>query len=57
MWGRRHNAQEQMRKSGARWTDALISMALAQVWDYVMALNVFAYPTISTVVNLHERHY
>ena len=57
MWGGRHNAQEQMRKSGARWTDALISMALAQVWDYVMALNVFAYPTISTVDNLHERHY
>jgi hypothetical protein len=57
MWGRRHNAQEQMRKSGARWTDALISMALAHVWDYVMALNVFAYPTISTADNLHERHY
>lgn len=57
MWGRWHNAQEQMRKSGARWTDALISMALAQVWDYVMALNIFAYPTISTVDNLHERHY
>jgi hypothetical protein len=57
MCRRRHNAQEQMRKSGARWTDALVSMALAQVWDYVMALNVFAYPTISTVDNLHERHY
>jgi hypothetical protein len=52
---RRHYAQEQMRRSGARWPDALISIALAQVWDYVMALNVFAYPTISTVDNLNER--
>jgi hypothetical protein len=52
---RRYYAQEQMRRSGASWTDALISMALAQVWEYVMALDVFAYPTISTVDNLHER--
>ena len=43
---RRQYVQKEMRQSGANWTDALISSALAQVWEYVMALDVFAYPAV-----------
>jgi hypothetical protein len=46
---RRQYEQEEMLKTGVSRNEGLISQALSQVWEYVSAVGVFAYPTISVV--------
>jgi hypothetical protein len=46
---------ELMQETGSDRIDVLVHRALAQVWEHVMALAVFAYPAISPTDNGHER--
>jgi hypothetical protein len=51
---RRQHLREEMRQSGANWTDTLIARALSDVWDYVSDLDVFVYPAVGADI-LHEQ--
>jgi len=52
---RREYANELRQESGSDWTDVLVDQALGQVWAYLDALSVFAYPTISPMGSLHQQ--
>jgi hypothetical protein len=47
--------EEQKQETGSGWIDVLVSEALAQVWEHVMALTVFAYPAITPTGNLRQQ--
>jgi hypothetical protein len=51
---RRRHVQEEMRQSGANWTDALISTALSQVWEYVNTLDVYAFPAVGAGISREQ---
>jgi hypothetical protein len=50
-WSQQERQREQgrMQGNGRGWTDGLISSALARVLEYLSALSVFAYPTVTEV--------
>jgi hypothetical protein len=52
---RRRYVNELMEKTGSDWIDVLVDQALGQVWEYIMALAVFAYPAISPTGSLHQQ--
>jgi hypothetical protein len=49
------SVNERMRETDCARIDVLIDQALAQVWEYVMALAVFAYPAISPTGSLNQQ--
>jgi hypothetical protein len=51
----RHYANRLMKETGSDWIDVLVDRALGQVWEYIMALAVFAYPTISPTGRKHQQ--
>jgi len=52
---RRLYMNEFIEETGFDWIDVLVDRALGQVWEYIMAIAVFAYPTISPTGSLHQQ--
>jgi hypothetical protein len=52
---RRQYVNELMEETGSDWIDVLVDRALGQVWEHIMALAVFAYPTISPMGSVHQQ--
>jgi hypothetical protein len=51
----REVTNEIRKESGSDWIDVLVDRALGQVWEYIMALSIFAYPTISPTGSFYEQ--
>lgn len=51
----RHYANRLIEETGSDWIDVLVDRALGQVWEYIMALAVFAFPAISPTGRKHQQ--